>query len=68
MTGFKRDFANALASAGDQSQAAFNHALRTGRLSDVMDAPNYVGDYMFMGFGAGGKAAFKHRMTREYLP
>ena len=51
----------------DQSQAAFNRAIRTGRLSDTVGAPNYVGDYMFMGFDPQGRACFKHRDTRAYL-
>lgn len=54
-------------SAADQSQAAFNRALRTGRLSATEGAPNYVGDYMFMGFDGQGRATFKHRMTRAYI-
>ena len=52
----------------DQSQAAFNRALRTGRLSHDTTADNYVGHYMFMGFKPDGTAAFKNRNTRKYLP
>lgn len=51
----------------DQSQAAFNRALRTGRLTETMGQPNSVADYMFMGFDAQGRACFKHRNTRQYL-
>lgn len=51
----------------DQSQAAFNRALRTGRLVNDVTAPNYIGHYMFMGFASDGTAVFKHRDTRKYL-
>jgi hypothetical protein len=50
-----------------QARAAFNRALRTGRLVEQVGAANYVGDYMFMGFKPNGIAAFKNRNTREYL-
>lgn len=50
-------------SAADQAQAAFNRAIRTGRLTEAS-----ARDYMFMGFDAQGRAAFKHRDTRQYLP
>lgn len=46
----------------DQAQAAFNRALRTGRLTQAN-----VHDYMFMGFDPQGRACFKHRDTRQYL-
>jgi hypothetical protein len=51
----------------DQAQAAFNRALRTGRLSHDATAPNWVGSYMFMGFDEKGRACFKHSTTRKYL-
>lgn len=55
-------------SAADQSQAAFNRAIRTGRLQDTdSNAADYAPDYMFMGFAPDGTAAFKHRMTRKYI-
>lgn len=47
---------------GDQSQAAFNRAIRTGRLTEMS-----ARDYMFMGFDAQGRGCFKHRDTRQYL-
>lgn len=50
-------------SANDQAQAAFNRAIRTGRLTEAS-----ARDYMFMGFDGQGRAAFKHRDTRDYLP
>jgi len=47
---------------------AFGKAIDEGRLSDDEDAPNYAGNYMFMGYqGATGKALFKHIDTRQYL-
>lgn len=45
-----------------QACAAFNRAIRSGRMSEA-DAP----DYMFMGFDPQGRACFKHRDTRLYL-
>ena len=57
-----------LLTAQQQSQQAFETALATGRLSHDMGAANYVGDYMYMGtHPKTGRAAFKHRDTREYL-
>lgn len=50
-------------SHANQAAAAFNHAIRTGRLSEVT-----ARDHMFMGFDALGRACFKHRNTRAYLP
>lgn len=48
--------------------AVFESALATGRLSKDTGAANYVGDYMYMGtHPKTGRAAFKHRDTREYL-
>jgi hypothetical protein len=47
---------------------AFAKAIDEGRLSDDEDAPNYAGNYMFMGYqGVTGKALFKHIDTRQYL-
>lgn len=48
-------------------QAAFEKALASGRLSHDPNAPNYVGDYMFMGPARDGRDAFKNRNTREYI-
>lgn len=51
-----------------ESIVAFNTALATGRLTETMGTPNYIGDYMYMGtHPKTGRAAFKHRDTREYL-
>lgn len=51
------------------SEAAFENALAEGRLSHDRDAPNYVGDYMWMGWNDSTRRdAFKHRNTRKYLP
>lgn len=46
-----------------QACAAFTRAIRTGRLTE-----NSARDYMFMGFDTQGRACFKHRDTRQYLP
>lgn len=48
-------------------QVAFDAAIAEGRLSRSDAAPNYAGNYMFMGRAATGKLLFKHRDTREYL-
>jgi hypothetical protein len=45
------------------AQAAFNRAIRTGRLTEAT-----ARDHMFMGFDTLGRATFKHRGTRQYLP
>jgi len=51
-----------------ETDMAFETALLTGRLSETMGQPNYVGDYMYMGtHPKTRRAAFKHRDTREYL-
>lgn len=50
----------------NESVMAFESALSKGILSNEKDAMNYVGDYMYMGMN-NGKAAFKHRIIREYL-
>ena len=51
-----------------ESAKAFAKAIAEGRLSDNENAPNYAGNYMFMGYqGVTGKALFKHIDTRQYL-
>jgi hypothetical protein len=45
---------------------AFSEAIAAGRLSADRNAPNYAGQYMYMGTW-GGRDAFKHIDTREYL-
>lgn len=49
---------------------AFDLAIAQGRLSADEKAPNYAGNYMFMGPSAQRPAidAFKHILTRDYLP
>ena len=52
------------------SQEAFANALDSGRLSLDENAYNYVGDFMYMGrvtYADGSRAAFKHKLTRQYL-
>ena len=49
------------------ANAAFELAIKQGRLSADKTAPNYAGRYMFMGPN-NGRDAFKHIMTRECLP
>ena len=49
-----------------EADAAFDAAITQGRLSPLEDAPNYVGDFMYMG-SVDGRAKFKHYNTREYL-
>jgi hypothetical protein len=51
----------------DDSQAAFNKAIQTGRLSGHPSAANYVGNYMYMGTNEADKDLFKHIDTREYI-
>jgi hypothetical protein len=54
--------------AVSDSGQAFGKAIDEGRLSDDEEAPNYAGNYMFMGYQGGtGKALFKHINTRLYL-
>ena len=48
-------------------QAIFEKALASGRLSHDRNAPNYVGNYMYMGT-IDGRDLFKHSLTRRYLP
>lgn len=51
-----------------ESGEAFGKAIEEGRVSDDEDAPNYAGNYMFMGYqDMTGKALFKHIHTRQYL-
>jgi hypothetical protein len=52
--------------AGLQVLQAFETAIRSGRLSGIPTAENYVGNYMYMGEQAG-RAMFKHIETRQYL-
>lgn len=50
------------------SGEAFGKAIDDGRLSDDENAPNYAGNFMFMGYqGGSGKALFKHINTRRYI-
>lgn len=52
----------------NESQIAFDNAIKIGRLSLDKNAPNYVGFYMYMGVDdKSGKDLFKHYDTREYL-
>lgn len=46
-----------------ESRKAFDDAIASGLLSADPKAPNYAGDYMFMGRRNG----FKHIDTRNYL-
>jgi hypothetical protein len=45
---------------------AFENAIESGRLSADPKAPNYAGDYMWMGT-QNGRDLFKDTCTREYL-
>lgn len=48
---------------------AFEQAINEGRLSRDPKASNYAGHYMYMGPTVDGKHdAFKHSLTRQYLP
>lgn len=49
------------------AKVAFEEAIKAGRLSEDEKAPNFAGDYMYMGSKAG-KALFKHIDYRTYLP
>jgi hypothetical protein len=51
----------------DDTQAAFEAAIASGRLSRNCAAINYVNDYMYMG-RLHGRAMFKNVNTRAYLP
>jgi len=48
-------------------QTAFEDAIVQGRLNPHKGAPNYAGDYMYMGTRED-RDLFKHIDTREYLP
>lgn len=48
------------------AQAAFEDAIRFGRLSADPGAPNFAGRFMYMGTEAG-RDLFKNSLTREYL-
>jgi hypothetical protein len=56
------------------SARAFDNAIATGRLSIDPQSPRYAGLYMFMGAKSGNVPygdspdAFKHSITRRYLP
>ena len=52
--------------AARESEVAFYRALRSGRLSGIPTAENYVGNYMYMG-QQDGRALFKHIDTRQYI-
>ena len=49
----------------DDVQAVFAAAIDAGVLSRDPASPNYAGEWMYM-HHHDGKAAFKHRTTREY--
>ena len=49
-----------------EANVAFDLAIRQGRLSDRPSAPNFAGNYMFMGHSKG-QDHFKHIETRQYL-
>lgn len=53
--------------AETEADGAFDRAIDTGRLSADPAAPNFAGNYMYMGRGKTGDA-FKHRETRTYMP
>ena len=57
---------NGCAEHWKDADRAFADAILSGRLSDDPSAPNYAGNYMYMGPGTGGDA-FKNRLTREYI-
>jgi len=48
-------------------QAAFNRAIREGKLSENQTADNWVGHFMYMGTHPEKGDLFKHRDTRKYL-
>jgi hypothetical protein len=48
-------------------QAAFEAAINNGRLSDLENAPNYAGKYMYMGTTDDGLDHFKNIVSRQYL-
>lgn len=50
-----------------EPQAAFEAAIKSGRLTRTPAAPNYAGAYMYMGTTAAGDL-FKNVNTRAYLP
>jgi hypothetical protein len=50
------------------ARVAFENAIQAGRLSGDVQAHNYAGDYMFMGYDSETyKALFKHIDTRQYI-
>ena len=51
----------------NDSQAAFEVAIASGRLSNDPRSPLYAGWYMYMGTTEHGDT-FKHQDTRNYLP
>ena len=50
-----------------ETEAAFYRAIRSGRLSGIPTAENYVGNYMYMGTAMNGRTMFKHIDTRQYI-
>lgn len=46
--------------------AAFDQAIKDGRLSRDRAAANYAGNYMYMGTDDSGKDLFKNSCTRQY--
>tara|TARA_R110002012_G_scaffold139910_1_gene297359 strand:+ start:175 stop:348 length:174 start_codon:yes stop_codon:yes gene_type:complete len=51
----------------NQITAAFEKAIKQGRLSLDKNSDNYVGDYMYMGKNSSGFDAFKNSITRCYI-
>ena len=49
------------------AREAFDAAIQLGTLSDEPSAPNYAGEFMYMGTDTERGHAFKHRDTREYI-
>ena len=50
-----------------QPQDAFEDAIAEDRLSLLKDAPDWAGNFMYMGT-KNGRDLFKHIDSREYLP
>ena len=48
------------------SYDAFEKAIAEGRLNLSESAPNYAGDYMYMGTDGDGVDLFKHIISRAY--
>ena len=52
-------------SGSQEANEAFKKAIIEGRLTFNEAAPNYIGNYMFMG-NYNGKDSFKNIQTRKY--